>query len=86
MADSLPYRTLDRPAGTWYRVHSFDVSTGRFGPTVFNDSGKGNARFSPLFDPATNAVIPTMYAVSQPRGAIAEILLHRPIRQLGAGH
>lgn len=63
-------------AGRWFRVHEWDPATRRYGPTAFNDSGRGNARFSPLVDPATQRVIPTLYAARTVRGAIAEILLH----------
>lgn len=63
-------------AGAWYRVHEFDPATGRYAPQAFNDSGRGNARFSPLVDPASGRVIPTLYAASTPRGAIAETVLH----------
>ncbi|MET0264688.1 MAG: RES domain-containing protein [Duganella sp.] len=76
MADPLPYRTRTFDAGAWYRVHAFDPVSGKYGPVAFNDSGRGNARFSPLHDPDTGKVIPTMYAANQQRGAIAEILLH----------
>ncbi|WP_229261218.1 RES family NAD+ phosphorylase [Duganella levis] len=84
MAKALPYRTIQLAAGSWYRVHQFDAVSGAYGPTTFNDSGLGNARFSPLRDPATGNVIPTMYAVSQVRGALAEILL-RDVPEPSAG-
>jgi len=76
MADARSVRMIDIEAATWHRVHAFDPATGKFGPTAFNDSGRGNARFSPLLDPATGAVIPTMYVAGHVRGAIAEVLLH----------
>lgn len=62
-------------AQTWFRVHDFDPATQRYEPHAFNDSGLGNARFSPLRDPA-GKLIPTIYAASTPLGAIAEIVLH----------
>jgi hypothetical protein len=73
-----PLRCYPAPkeAGRWFRVHQWDPDTGRSGPTAFNDTGQGNARFSPLVDPATGGVIPTLYAARSPRGAIAEIVLH----------
>lgn len=60
----------------WYRVHKFDASTGLYGACQFNDSPVGNARFSPLVDPKTGSVIPTIYAAGTKRGAIAEVTLH----------
>jgi hypothetical protein len=71
-----PFRYRPTGTGRWYRVHSWDTATGRFAPTAFNDTGHGDARFSPLVDPASGRVIPTLYAASTPRGAIAEIVLH----------
>ncbi|MGK6310175.1 RES family NAD+ phosphorylase [Variovorax sp. DT-64] len=66
-----PFRLLLHKAGVWYRVHA-----GKYAPAAFNASGLGNARFSPLFDPATNKPIPMIYAASDERGAIAEVVLH----------
>lgn len=71
-----PFKTRSEPASTWYRVHKFDGATGKYGPIDFNDTSLGNARFSPLIDPTTNKVVPTIYAAESPRGAIAEIVLH----------
>lgn len=71
-----PFVTKKLPAGVWFRVHPFDAATGRYAPDAFNASGRGNARFSPLVDPVTNRPIPTLYAADDPRGAIAEIVLH----------
>jgi len=62
-------------AQTWYRVHDYDPVTKRYEPQAFNNSGLGNARFSPLRDHTGN-VIPTIYAASTPSGSIAEIVLH----------
>lgn len=69
------FREHSVPAGIWYRVHNYDASTGLYGPTQFNDTKRGDARFSPLVD-STGKVIPTIYAAKTVRGAIAEILLH----------
>lgn len=71
-----PFRARTQPGGTWYRVHRFDKATGHYAPDAFNDSADGDARFSPLVDPATGTVIPTLYAAQTQRGAIAEIVLH----------
>jgi hypothetical protein len=78
-------------------VHDYDDSTHEYEPDAFNDSGKGNARFSPLMEPfdsadaadplapAVGPVIPTLYAADSPRGAIAEIVL-RTVPTPSAGH
>lgn len=58
----------------WWRVHTFDVSLGRYRSTAFNDSGRGDARFSPLV--VDGKVVPTIYLANTKRVAIAEILLH----------
>lgn len=71
-----PFRTLVRPAAAWYRVHNYDVVSKRFGAAAFNDSNNGDARFSPLIDPASGNVIPTIYAAQRPEGAISEVVLH----------
>jgi RES domain len=63
------------PAGPWWRVHAFDRSSNKPRATSLNDSGLGNARFSPLRD-ASAQVIPTLYAAATPRTAIAEVLFH----------
>ncbi|MDM0015849.1 RES family NAD+ phosphorylase [Variovorax sp. J22P168] len=57
-------------------MHAFDVATGKFAPASFNDSGLGDARFSPLTHPATGKPIPTLYAASTVNAAIAEVVLH----------
>lgn len=62
-------------AAPWYRVHDYDAATGKYAPEAFNDSGKGNARFSPLRR-KDGTVIPTIYAAAHERTAVAEILLH----------
>lgn len=71
-----PFRIKKQASGTWFRVHCFDPATGKFAPDKFNDTTNGDARFSPLIDPTTMKVIPTIYAAGAPRGAIAEIVLH----------
>lgn len=71
-----PFKAKAFPGGTWYRVHRFDRSSGQYLPAAFNDTSHGNARFSPLVDPSTGSVIPTLYAAQTPRGAIAEVVLH----------
>jgi hypothetical protein len=71
-----PFKTKPFSGGTWYRVHRFDKGTGKYTPDAFNDTTNGDARFSPLVDPATANVIPTIYAAQTQRGAIAEIVLH----------
>ena len=63
------------PSQNWFRVHDYDPATKRYLPEAFNDSGLGNARFSPLVS-AAGKVIPTIYAADKPAGAIAEIVLH----------
>lgn len=61
-------------AGSWWRVHRFSGTTGRFAPQAFNDSGQGNARFSPLR--GDGAVIPTLYAAGTLESALMETVLH----------
>lgn len=51
---------------TMYRVHETVYAVDEFNP-----SPKGNARFSPIFDPS-GKVIPTLYAATTPRGALME--------------
>ncbi|WP_086961335.1 RES family NAD+ phosphorylase [Caballeronia sp. INSB1] len=63
-------------SGTWFRVHPLDSATGNYAPDAFNDSGLGNARFSPLHRPDNGQVIPTIYAAASERGAIMEVVLH----------
>lgn len=71
-----PFRSIRQALGTWHRVHRIDPVSGEYAPDAFNDSRGGDARFSPLIDPATGKVIPTIYAAQTPRGAIAEVVLH----------
>lgn len=70
-----PFPLLRVPSGIWYRVHDLDPRTGKY-TAAFNDSGRGNARFSPLRRPDSGDVIPTIYAASTMRGAIMETVLH----------
>lgn len=71
-----PFRLRRCAAAHWFRVHTFDPASGRFAPDAFNDSTNGDARFSPLVDPATGKVIPTIYAAASEAGAISEVVLH----------
>jgi len=71
-----PFTLLKVPSRTWYRVHPIDPVTGDYAPSPFNDSGKGNARFSPIFSAVNLNAIPTIYAANSERGAIEEIVLH----------
>jgi hypothetical protein len=82
-----PFQLLPVPPGVWYRVHDLDPETGAYAAASFNDSGRGNARFSPLRTPATDAVVPTIYAASTMRGAIMETVLHDvPVPSAGYVH
>ncbi|WP_108258080.1 RES family NAD+ phosphorylase [Mangrovicoccus ximenensis] len=61
------------PAGTvLHRIHP-----ARFGAAAFNDTERGNARFSPIRDPA-GRIIPTIYAAESFDCAAAEIILRSP--------
>jgi len=71
-----PFRLRPCAAGHWFRVHGFDAVSGRFAPDAFNDSSNGDARFSPLLDPASGTIIPTIYAAVSTAGAISEVVLH----------
>lgn len=70
-----PFTSVYLPAGLMYRVHEFNPHTGKYRPNDFNDSGHGNARFSPILTP-TGKIIPTLYAANTMRGAIMETALH----------
>lgn len=63
-------------SSSWFRVHTYNPATWQYGATQFNDSALGNARFSPLVDPGTKQVVPTIYAAGSKATAIAEVLLH----------
>lgn len=65
-------RTIE--AGVWWRVHRLSAATGRHAPQTFNDSGLGNARFSPLHSAA--GLTPTLYAAATLHGALMETVLH----------
>lgn len=59
------------PAGTLlYRIHR-----SHYAGDEFNQSGKGNARFSPVFT-ADQLNIPTLYAGENTRVALCEVILH----------
>ena len=73
-------RTL-RP-GRWWRVHTLDAQ-GRFGPAQFNDSGRGDARFSPL--KMGRRWVPTLYAAASEEAALMETVLH-DVPYPSAGH
>ncbi|MEN8502070.1 MULTISPECIES: RES family NAD+ phosphorylase [Paraburkholderia] len=82
-----PVPLLPVAARGWYRVHDLDPRTGKFSAASFNDSGLGNARFSPLRRPDTGEVVPTIYAASTMRGAIMETVLHNvPVPASGYVH
>jgi len=55
-----------------HRIHPSE-----FGPVQFNDTDKGNARFSPLHD-TDGAIIPTIYAAESFECAACEIILRCP--------
>ena len=81
------FTVLEVAAARWYRVHRFNQTTGQFGPTEFNDTAKGSARFSPLMDPSTGTVIPTLYAAQGPAAAICEVVLRNvPVPSHGYLH
>ena len=58
-----------KPRLLW-RVHA-----ARYAATQCNDSGRGSARFSPLFN-ATGNPIPTLYLASSFDGAVMETVFH----------
>lgn len=57
------------PPGRWWRVHD-----ARFAPAAFNDSGRGDARFSPLH--VGGRLVPTLYAAATLEAALMETVLH----------
>ncbi|WP_263356616.1 RES family NAD+ phosphorylase [Acidicapsa ligni] len=71
-----PGRALDATLIEWgkdktfYRVHHE-----RFRGDAFNPTRRGNARFSPIYDPS-GAVIPTLYAGSTLDCALMETVFH----------
>jgi hypothetical protein len=62
------------PPGQWFRVHPLDIRTGRYPAHRFNDSGQGNARFSPLV--SAEGLVPTLYAAQTLAGTLMETVLH----------
>ncbi|PLC49565.1 hypothetical protein CR159_11525 [Pollutimonas subterranea] len=70
------FQLIERQPRVLFRIHSYDGDSGKYAADQFNDSGLGNARFSPLRCTDTGAIIPTLYAADSERGAIAEVLLH----------
>lgn len=70
-----PLVIRDYAPRTVWRCHRLDPTTGRYRAEEFNAGGRGDARFSPIFDSA-GVVIPTMYAATEARTAIAEVVLH----------
>jgi hypothetical protein len=69
------FRTIKIKPRPWYRVHVHEAP-GHYDADQFNDTARGSARFSPLLNPVTGEVIPTLYAAATREGAIAEIVLH----------
>jgi RES domain len=71
-----PAESLDAKLMSWgageimYRVHDAVYAVDSFNPTPL-----GNARFSPIYDPAGD-VIPTLYAATTPQGALMETIFH----------
>jgi RES domain len=72
-AHGLPALIKVTPA-SWWRVHVHDPSTGRYTADAFNDSGRGNARFSPLR--SGRKVVPVLYAAATLEAALMETVLH----------
>jgi RES domain len=62
------------PPARWWRVHVHDARTGRYAGDAFNDSGRGNARFSPLR--SDRKVIPMLYVAATLEAALMETVLH----------
>ncbi len=54
----------------WWRVYREP-----FGPSAYNTTDKGNARFSPIKD-AGGQIIPTLYCGTTPAVALMETILH----------
>jgi hypothetical protein len=72
---------IELPPAAWWRVHPFDPATGRFGPARFNDSGLGDARFSPLWQAPGGAAGPRRQPAE---AAAAPTLLRTPVPTLYA--
>lgn len=66
---SLPAKTV------LHRVHPQ-----RFGSVQFNDSGTGNARFSPIYENKSK-IIPTIYAAASVNAALMERAQMRSIEK-----
>ncbi len=65
----------------WWRVHPFDPATGRFAPARFNDSGLGDARFSPLWQGGAPTAATPRQAAAADAGATS---LRTPVPTLYA--
>ena len=71
-------RTASLRAGTqWYRAYSATWGYDEHNP------GYGDARFSPIDDPATGARLPSMYLAATPAAALLETVFH-DVHQRGA--
>lgn len=73
-----PKFVMTEPELILHRIH-----LKRFGPTAFNDSDAGSARFSPIRDKAGN-IIPTIYGADCFECAAAEIILRSPDTPIGS--
>lgn len=64
-------RTVSHEAGaTWYRVYNATWGYDEHNP------GYGDARFSPIDDPADGARLPSMYLAATPAAALLETVFH----------
>ena len=72
VADTLPrLRTTSLRAGTaWYRVYNATWGYDEHNP------GYGDARFSPIDDPADGGRLPSMYLAATPAAALLETVFH----------
>jgi RES domain len=72
VADTLPrLRTTSLRAGTaWYRVYNATWGYDEHNP------GYGDARFSPIDDPADGGRLPSMYFAATPAAALLETVFH----------
>lgn len=75
---------IELPPAAWWRVHPFDPATGRFGPARFNDSGLGDARFSPLWQAPGAAAGPRRKPAKAAEAAAAPTMLRTPVPTLYA--
>lgn len=70
--DTIKLTCAQLPAGTHlFRLHS-DLYRGN----QFNDSGYGDARFSPIRERDSHQIIPTLYAGESTEIALCEVLFH----------